>query len=77
MKYHRHLYGRYEHESPRHKVLPTPNQHQSLANIRPINMEMSLLSWLALLAFYMLYILLGGCMFNRIEHQMDSRGAIP
>jgi len=35
-------------------------------------MEMSLLSWLALLAFYMLYILLGGCMFSHIEHQKDS-----
>ena len=36
-------------------------------------MEMSLLSWLALLTFYMLYILLGGCMFNRIEDQKDFR----
>ena len=32
-------------------------------------MELSLLSWLALLTFYVLYILLGGCMFNRIEDQ--------
>ena len=30
-------------------------------------MEMSGLSWLALLTFYMLYVLLGGCMFNAIE----------
>ena len=36
-------------------------------------MEMSLLSWLALLTFYMFYILLGGCMFNGIEHQKDFR----
>ena len=35
-------------------------------------MEMSFLSWLALLTFYMLYILLGGCMFNQIEHQMEN-----
>ena len=25
------------------------------------------MSWLALLTFYMLYVLLGGCMFNAIE----------
>ena len=36
-------------------------------------MEMSLLSWLALLTFYMLYILLGGCMFNAIEFQEEYR----
>ena len=46
--------------------------HQSLPNPRPVNMEMSLLSWLVLLTFYMLYILLGGCMFNHIEHQMEN-----
>ena len=34
---------------------------------------MSLLSWLALLTFYMLYILLGGCMFNAIEFQEEYR----
>ena len=34
---------------------------------------MSLLSWLALLTFYMLYILLGGCMFNAIESQEEYR----
>ena len=33
-------------------------------------MEMSLVSWLGLLSFYMLYILLGGCMFNAIECQV-------
>ena len=47
------------------------NKHQLFANPRPVNMEMSLLSWLALLTFYMLYILLGGCMFNHIEDQKD------
>ena len=47
------------------------NKHQLFANPRPVNMEMSLLSWLALLTFYMLYILLGGCMFNQIEDQKD------
>ena len=36
-------------------------------------MEMSLLSWLALLTFYMLYVLLGGCMFNAIECQEEYR----
>ena len=36
-------------------------------------MVMSLLSWLVLLTFYMLYILLGGCMFNHIEDQKDLR----
>ena len=45
-----------------------------MANPRPVNMETSLLSWLVLLTFYMLYILLGGCMFNRIEHQMEDSG---
>ena len=49
------------------------DKHQLFANPRPVNMEMSLLSWLALLTFYMLYILLGGCMFNHIEDQKDLR----
>ena len=43
-----------------------------MTNTRAVNMEMSFLSWLALLTFYMLYILLGGCMFNHIEHQMEN-----
>ena len=36
-------------------------------------MEMSPLSWLALLTIYMLYILLGGCMFESIECQKELR----
>ena len=36
-------------------------------------MEISLLSWVALLTFYMLYILLGGIMFNAIECQEEYR----
>ena len=51
----------------------TPNPYQSLPKPRPANMEMSLLSWLALLTFYMLYVLLGGCMFNAIECQAGIR----
>ena len=43
-----------------------------MTNTRAVNMEMSFLSWLALLTFYMLYILLGGCMFNHVEHQMEN-----
>ena len=50
-----------------------PNPYQSLPKPRPANMEMSLLSWLALLTFYMLYVLLGGCMFNAIECQEEYR----
>ena len=44
-----------------------------MADSRAANMEISLLSWVALLTFYMLYILLGGCMFNAIECQEEKR----
>ena len=36
-------------------------------------MEMSLLSWLALLTFYILYVLMGGCVFNDIEYEEKYR----
>ena len=32
------------------------------------------MSWLALLTFYMLYVLLGGCMFNAIECRERLKG---
>ena len=36
-------------------------------------MEMSLLSWLALLIIYIMYALLGGCIFNDIEYDEKYR----
>ena len=36
-------------------------------------MEVSLLTWLALLFFYMLYVLLGACAFHNPDRDHDSK----